>query len=127
MRWDIGIDLGTRNVRMVTEGAQEAFAQPAALAVRAGAAAPLCFGDAALALYGRESEGVEVCFPVSDGTLRNGYVYGANFAARPAFNLKSSIVVSDSTDSDGCYTIESVPGKTGGLYVKNNGVWVQAA
>ena len=71
MRWDIGIDLGTRNVRMVTEGAQEAFAQPAALAVRAGAAAPLCFGDAALALYGRESEGVEVCFPVSDGTLRN--------------------------------------------------------
>ena len=63
----------------------------------------------------------------TDGTLRNGYVYGANFAARPAFNLKSSIVVSDSTDSDGCYTIESVPGKTGGLYVKNNGVWVQAA
>ena len=62
------------------------------------------------------------------GTL-NHYsgVCGAIFAARPAFNLKSSIVVSDSTDSDGCYTIESVPGKTGGLYVKNNGVWVQAA
>ena len=61
------------------------------------------------------------------GTLNNYRVYRANFAARPAFNLKSSIVVSDSTDSDGCYTIESVPGKTGGLYVKNNGVWVQAA
>lgn len=63
----------------------------------------------------------------TDGTLDNYSVYRANFAARPAFNLKSSIVVSDSTDSDGCYTIESVPGKTGGLYVKNNGVWVQAA
>ena len=63
----------------------------------------------------------------TDGSLSFSYVYGAYFAARPAFNLKSSIVVSDSTDSDGCYTIESVPGKTGGLYVKNNGVWVQAA
>lgn len=55
------------------------------------------------------------------------YVYWPYFAPRPAFNLKSSIVVSDTTDSDGCYTIESVPGKSGGLYVKNNGVWVQAA
>ena len=63
----------------------------------------------------------------TDGTLNYYGVYDAFFAARPAFNLKSSIVVSDSTDSDGCYTIESVPGKTGGLYVKNNGVWVQAA
>ena len=36
MRWDIGIDLGTRNVRMVTEGAKEAFGQSAALALRAG-------------------------------------------------------------------------------------------
>ena len=67
------------------------------------------------------------CCVNTGGTLSNDGVYYARFAARPAFNLKSSIVVSDSTDSDGCYTIESVPGKTGGLYVKNNGVWVQAA
>lgn len=67
------------------------------------------------------------CCVGADGTLGNYDVCDARFAARPAFNLKSSIVVSDSTDSDGCYTIESVPGKTGGLYVKNNGVWVQAA
>lgn len=66
-------------------------------------------------------------FVFTGGTLYDNYVCFAHFAARPAFNLKSSIVVSDSTDSDGCYTIESVPGKTGGLYVKNNGVWVQAA
>ena len=64
----------------------------------------------------------------TDGTLSTAAVYvSPGFAARPAFNLKSSIVVSDSPDGDGCYTIESVPGKTGGLYVKNNGVWVQAA
>lgn len=62
----------------------------------------------------------------SDGTVDYSVVYGARFAPRPAFNLKSSIVVSDSTDSDGCYTVESVPGNDGGLYVKNNGLWVRA-
>lgn len=61
------------------------------------------------------------------GSVGGNVVRDPSFAARPAFNLKSSIVVSDTTDGDGCYTIESVPGKTGGLYVKNNGVWVQAA
>lgn len=46
---------------------------------------------------------------------------------RPAFNLRSDIVVSDTTDSDGCYTVESIPAKSGGgVYVKQNGVWVQA-
>jgi hypothetical protein len=61
-----------------------------------------------------------------DGTVDNVGVYCAYFAPRPAFNLKSSIVVSDSKDSDGCYTVESVPGNDGGLYVKNNGLWVRA-
>ena len=60
------------------------------------------------------------------GTVGDVSVYFADFAPRPAFNLKSSIVVSDSTDSDGCYTVESVPGNDGGLYVKNNGLWVRA-
>lgn len=63
----------------------------------------------------------------TDGTVDSFSVYNAYFAPRPAFNLKSEIVVSDSTDADGCYTIESLPGADGGLYVKNNGVWVQAA
>ena len=62
----------------------------------------------------------------TDGTVYYNHVYNAYFAPRPAFNLKSSIVVSDSTDSDGCYTVESVPGNDGGLYVKNNGLWVRA-
>lgn len=60
----------------------------------------------------------------TDGAVNVSRVCYAYFAPRPAFNLKSSIVVSDAPGSDGCYTIESVPGKTGGLYVKNNGVWV---
>ena len=63
---------------------------------------------------------------VTGGAVDYNYVYDAYFAPRPAFNLKSSIVVSDSTDSDGCYTVESVPGNDGGLYVKNNGLWVRA-
>lgn len=65
-------------------------------------------------------------FIYTDGTVDSDRVYNAYFAPRPAFNLKSSIVVSDSTDSDGCYTVESVPGNDGGLYVKNNGLWVKA-
>lgn len=63
---------------------------------------------------------------LAGGTVDYGSVCVASFAPRPAFNLKSSIVVSDSTDSDGCYTVESVPGNDGGLYVKNNGLWVRA-
>lgn len=63
---------------------------------------------------------------ISGGTVGSSFVYNAFFASRPAFNLKSSIVVSDSKDSDGCYTVESVPDNDGGLYVKNNGLWVRA-
>ena len=63
---------------------------------------------------------------LTGGTVNYSGVFYAGFAPRPAFNLKSSIVVSDSTDSDGCYTVESVPGNDGGLYVKNNGLWVKA-
>lgn len=63
----------------------------------------------------------------TDGSVSYSGVFSALFAPRPAFNLKSQIVVSDAVDSDGCYTVESVPGSDGGLYVKNNGVWVKAA
>ena len=66
------------------------------------------------------------CYVNTVGTVDGYRVYNAGLAPRPAFNLKSSIVVSDSTDSDGCYTVESVPGNDGGLYVKNNGLWVRA-
>lgn len=72
------------------------------------------------------SNGYYAYYISAGGAVNDYIVYLANFAPRPAFNLKSSIVVSDSTDSDGCYTVESVPGNDGGLYVKNNGLWVRA-
>ena len=83
-------------------------------AVYWGLRSPLSGADSAYRIY-------------TGGSVDYYRVYYPYFAARPAFNLKSSIVVSDNPDGDGCYTIESVPGKTGGLYVKNNGVWVRAA
>lgn len=62
----------------------------------------------------------------TDGAVGGGSVCYARFAARPAFNLKSNIVVSSAKDADGCYTLESLPVAGGGAYVKNNGVWVKA-
>lgn len=61
------------------------------------------------------------------GALYNGDVRYPGFAPRPAFNLKSQIVVSDNPGSDGAYTVESVPvaGSEAGVYVKQNGVWVK--
>lgn len=61
------------------------------------------------------------------GTLYSNYVRDPLFAPRPAFNLKSQIVVSDNPGSDGAYTVESVPvaGSEAGVYVKQNGVWVK--
>lgn len=72
------------------------------------------------------SDAIHAYYIRTGGAVSSYNVYSAYFAPRPAFNLKSSIVVSDSTDSDGCYTVESVPGNDGGLYVKNNGLWVRA-
>ena len=40
----------------------------------------------------------------SDGSLRYSYAYIGFNGVRPALNLSSSLLVSDSTDSDGCYT-----------------------
>lgn len=90
-----------------------AYLDETATAVRWGLRSPCSYGDSAYYIN-------------ADGTVYSNDVYRAFFAPRPAFNLKSSIVVSDSTDSDGCYTVESVPGNDGGLYVKNNGLWVRA-
>ena len=77
-------------------------------------------------LRSTDSSTYNACYISAAGTVNGRYACDAFFAPRPAFNLKSSIVVSDSTDSDGCYTVESVPGNDGGLYVKNNGLWVRA-
>ena len=40
----------------------------------------------------------------SDGSLHYSLAYYGNHGVRPALNLSSSLLVSDSTDADGCYT-----------------------
>ena len=41
----------------------------------------------------------------SDGYLYSRYAYLGDYGVRPALNLSSSLLVSDSTDTDGCYTV----------------------
>ena len=62
----------------------------------------------------------------TDGSVshkRHGDVYNGNNCARPALALSSEILVSDSADSSGCYTIASAP--AGEEYQKVNGVWMR--
>ena len=62
------------------------------------------------------------CGVNTDGSVGNGGVYGGG-CARPALALSSEILVSDSADSSGCYTIASAP--AGEEYQKVNGVWMR--
>ena len=41
----------------------------------------------------------------TDGTLGRNYAYSGNSGPRPACNLSSDLLISDSVDSDGCYTV----------------------
>lgn len=58
----------------------------------------------------------------ADGSVNNYDAYYANRCARPALALSSEILVSDSPDSSGCYTIEDAV-IAGEQYQKVNGVW----
>lgn len=58
----------------------------------------------------------------TDGSLRSDYVFNADYCARPALALSSELLVSDSPDSSGCYTIEDAV-IAGEQYQKVNGVW----
>lgn len=83
-------------------------------------------GTEATAVYWglRSPHSVSDAYCVRDlGALFSRSVDDPIFAARPAFNLKSSIVVSSNKDSDGCYTVESAPAQSNRLYVKYNGIW----
>lgn len=59
----------------------------------------------------------------TDGSVYNLSVSGGYNCARPALALSSEILVSDSADSSGCYTIASAP--AGEEYQKVNGVWMR--
>lgn len=57
------------------------------------------------------------------GSVHYGNVCDGSNCARPALALSSEILVSDSADSSGCYTIASAP--AGEEYQKVNGVWMR--
>lgn len=59
----------------------------------------------------------------TDGSVSNYRVSSGSNCARPALALSSEILVSDSADSSGCYTIASAP--AGEEYQKVNGVWMR--
>lgn len=58
----------------------------------------------------------------TDGSVYYNDAYIAYLCARPALALSSEILVSDSPDSSGCYTIEDAV-IAGEQYQKVNGVW----
>ena len=62
-------------------------------------------------------------FVITDGSVYNGRVCVGGDCARPALALSSEILVSDSADSSGCYTIVSAP--AGEEYQKVNGIWMR--
>ena len=63
------------------------------------------------------------CDVSSDGSVDYDNVCSGGGCARPALALSSEILVSDSADSSGCYTIASAP--AGEEYQKVNGVWMR--
>lgn len=63
------------------------------------------------------------CSVYTGGSVGSGYVWLGSVCARPALALSSEILVSDSADSSGCYTIASAP--AGEEYQKVNGVWMR--
>ena len=63
------------------------------------------------------------CYVYADGSVYLNRVYSGDRCARPALALSSEILVSDSADSSGCYTIVSAP--AGEEYQKVNGIWMR--
>lgn len=70
-----------------------------------------------------DSSGNGAYYVYAGGSVYSNYVYSGNGCARPALALSSEILVSDSADSSGCYTIASAP--AGEEYQKVNGVWMR--
>ncbi len=71
MRWDVGIDLGTENVRLAILKEGPVMDEATALAVRDGRVTPVCGGHQARVLQGRTCESISVIRPLRDGVLEN--------------------------------------------------------
>ena len=63
------------------------------------------------------------CYVYAVGGVSFNGVCNGDYCARPALALSSEILVSDSADSSGCYTIVSAP--AGEEYQKVNGIWMR--
>ena len=68
-------------------------------------------------------DGNDAYYVGTDGSVTYNSVCNGNDCARPALALSSEILVSDSADSSGCYTIVSAP--AGEEYQKVNGIWMR--
>lgn len=79
MRWDVGIDLGTENVRMAVNKEGPVLDEAAMLAFREGRETPFCGGNAAGQLLGRTCEGMRVVSPLRDGVLENNFTLDRMF------------------------------------------------
>lgn len=73
MHWDVGIDLGTENVRVAEAKTGPVLDMPAMMAFREGNMSPICAGEIARRLVGRCCEGVSVHAPLSDGLIENSF------------------------------------------------------
>ena len=69
------------------------------------------------------SDSVGACYVGTGGSVYYNDVCNGDSCARPALALSSEILVSDSADSSGCYTIVSAP--AGEEYQKVNGIWMR--
>ncbi len=69
------------------------------------------------------SDNRSACIVYTGGSVSYDGVYGGDDCARPALALSSEILVSNSADSSGCYTIVSAP--AGEEYQKVNGIWMR--
>lgn len=70
----------------------------------------------------RSSDNGDAYYVLTGGSVGSYYASNASNCARPALALSSEILVSDSPDSSGCYTIEDAV-IAGEQYQKVNGVW----
>ena len=81
MKFNIGIDIGTRGVRMAVEGYGVAFTASSAVAVRRGVDMPIAMGDEALAMRGHLGGDCKVAYPIASGICENEALLGRWFLA----------------------------------------------
>lgn len=71
MHWNIGLDIGTRGVRMAIKGRGLLYRQSSAIALRKGSPEPLAVGNEALRMHSRTPPDVLVGFPLHGSAIAN--------------------------------------------------------